>query len=70
MTHTHSNAGEFTTSAGKPPLKAAGKAAISAKRMSEGLMKAVIRGLDPRIHLLRKSPSKWMDCRVKPGNDD
>jgi hypothetical protein len=24
-----------------------------------------MRGLDPRIHLLRK-----MDCRVKPGNDE
>jgi hypothetical protein len=24
----------------------------------------VMRGLDPRIHLLRK----MMDCRVKPGN--
>jgi hypothetical protein len=30
----------------------------------------VIRGLGPRIHLLRKSLSKWMDCRVKPGNDE
>jgi hypothetical protein len=29
-----------------------------------------MRGLDPRIHLLRKKLSrKWMDCRVKPGND-
>jgi hypothetical protein len=26
----------------------------------------VMRGLDPRIHLLLKK----MDCRVKPGNDD
>jgi hypothetical protein len=25
----------------------------------------VMRGLDPRIHLL----AKMMDCRVKPGND-
>ncbi len=25
----------------------------------------VTRGLDPRVHLLRKE----MDCRVKPGND-
>jgi hypothetical protein len=25
---------------------------------------SVMRGLDPRIHLLEK-----MDCRVKPGND-
>jgi len=25
----------------------------------------VTRGLDPRVHLLRK-----MDCRVKPGNDE
>jgi hypothetical protein len=24
-----------------------------------------MRGLDPRVHLLRK-----MDCRVKPGNDE
>src|SRR5258707_501507 len=30
----------------------------------------VIRGLDPRIHhSSQKSLSKWMDCRVKPGND-
>jgi hypothetical protein len=29
----------------------------------------VMRGLDPRIHPLRKSLSKTMDCRVKPGND-
>jgi hypothetical protein len=26
----------------------------------------VMRGLDPRIHLL----AKRMDCRVKPGNDN
>ena len=26
---------------------------------------SVTRGLDPRVHPLRK----WMDCRVKPGND-
>jgi hypothetical protein len=26
----------------------------------------VMRGLDPRIHPLRKSFSKRMDCRVKP----
>jgi hypothetical protein len=25
----------------------------------------VTRGLDPRVHLVRKK----MDCRVKPGND-
>jgi hypothetical protein len=30
-----------------------------------------MRGLDPRIHLLcKKLFTKWMDCRVKPGNDD
>jgi hypothetical protein len=29
-----------------------------------------MRGLDPRIHHLRKkSCSKMMDCRVKHGND-
>jgi hypothetical protein len=28
-----------------------------------------MRGLDPRIHPLRKGLSKRMDCRVKPGND-
>jgi hypothetical protein len=29
-----------------------------------------MRGLDPRIHLLRKMfLRRWMDCRVKPGND-
>jgi hypothetical protein len=31
----------------------------------------VIRGLDPRIHhASQRVVSKWMDCRVKPGNDD
>jgi hypothetical protein len=30
----------------------------------------VMRGLDPRIHHLRKTLSKKMDCRVKPGNDE
>jgi hypothetical protein len=30
----------------------------------------VTRGLDPRVHLLRKTLfAKKMDCRVKPGND-
>src|SRR6478672_8256476 len=30
-----------------------------------------MRGLDPRIHLLReKVLRRSMDCRVKPGNDD
>src|ERR1017187_3956476 len=28
-----------------------------------------MRGLDPRIHRLRKILTKTMDCRVKPGND-
>ena len=30
------------------------------------------RGLDPRVHPLRKSVfcKKKMDCRVKPGNDE
>jgi hypothetical protein len=30
-----------------------------------------MRGLDPRIYLLRKKPflQRRMDCRVKPGND-
>jgi len=28
------------------------------------------RAYNPRIHLLRKKVfTKWMDCRVKPGND-
>jgi hypothetical protein len=27
---------------------------------------SVMRGLDPRIHLVQE----MMDCRVKPGNDD
>ena len=39
---------------------------IEARRRN---IRGVIRGLDPRIHL-RKSFSKTMDCRVKPGNDD
>ncbi|WP_283843072.1 hypothetical protein [Bradyrhizobium sp. 2S1] len=29
-----------------------------------------MRGLDPRIHHLRESLAKRMDCRVKPGNDE
>jgi hypothetical protein len=30
-----------------------------------------MRGLDPRIHPLRKKLfAKTMDCRVKPGNDE
>jgi hypothetical protein len=30
----------------------------------------VTRGLDPRVHHLRKNFfAKRMDCRVKPGND-
>jgi hypothetical protein len=29
-----------------------------------------MRGLDPRIHHLRKKHSLKMDCRVKPGNDE
>jgi hypothetical protein len=30
-----------------------------------------MRGLDPRIHLLRQKKflRRTMDCRVKPGND-
>jgi hypothetical protein len=32
---------------------------------------AVMRGLDPRIHPLRKKALlQVMDCRVKPGNDE
>jgi hypothetical protein len=32
--------------------------------------RSVIRGLDPRIHRsLQKRFSKWMDCRIKFGND-
>jgi hypothetical protein len=27
-------------------------------------------GLDPGIHLLRRSLAQVMDCRVKPGNDE
>jgi hypothetical protein len=34
-----------------------------ARVFSESMI--VMRGLDPRIHLL----SEMMDCRVKPGND-
>ena len=31
----------------------------------------VMRGLDPRIHLLHeKVLGRSMDCRVRPGNDD
>jgi hypothetical protein len=31
----------------------------------------VTRGLDPRVHPLRKKVfPKTMDCRVKPGNDE
>src|SRR3954463_10885964 len=40
----------------------------SASIIGMGLNSAVMRGLDPRIHL-KKSFFKKMDCRVKPGND-
>jgi hypothetical protein len=34
------------------------------------LIEIVITGLDPVIHLLRKGVlRRFMDCRVKPGND-
>jgi hypothetical protein len=41
-------------------------------RGSLGLRKpSVTRGLDPRVHPLRKNFfANRMDCRVKPGNDD
>jgi hypothetical protein len=32
-------------------------------------LEIVLRGLDPRIHRLRRVFAKLMDCRVKPGND-
>ena len=31
---------------------------------------AVTRGLDPRVHPLRKDFAKVMDARVKPAHDD
>jgi hypothetical protein len=44
------------------------------------LLRLVMRGLDPRIHPLRKTrrrygrlrlcPATMMGCRVKPGNDE
>jgi hypothetical protein len=35
------------------------------------LLPLVMRGLDPRIHpLCKKVLRRWMDCRVKPGNDE
>jgi hypothetical protein len=38
---------------------------------ANGRRQRVMRGLDPRIHLLRKdSLRRWMDCRVTPGNDE
>src|SRR5262249_42132228 len=47
----------------------AGRADAEAQELEEAgeiaLTHAVMRGLDPRIHLVRK----MMDCRVKPGND-
>jgi hypothetical protein len=36
----------------------------------ELIQSSVMRGLDPRIHHLRKNLSKWMDPRVKPAGDD
>jgi hypothetical protein len=43
------------------------KSAVTARHARiEPLLTTVMRGLDPRIHLLAKS----MDCRVKPGNDN
>jgi hypothetical protein len=34
--------------------------------MAADMHSVVMPGLDPGIHLL----TKWMDCRVKPGNDE
>jgi hypothetical protein len=45
---------------------------LSIKSHEHGMLTQsfVMRGLDPRIHLLRqKFLARWMDCRVKPGND-
>jgi hypothetical protein len=30
----------------------------------------VMPGLDPGIHHLQENALFWMDCRVKPGNDE
>ena len=54
------------------PLKTARCAAAKAVpvRIDSALAHGVTRGLDPRVHLLRKTLlRKKMDCRVKPGND-
>ena len=48
-----------------PTLAPAGDRVTVDSTRIEPLLSGVMRGLDPRIHLL----AKRMDCRVKPGND-
>ncbi len=37
--------------------------------LTNGLLDALMPGLDPGIHRKNNFYSKVMDCRVKPGND-
>src|SRR5262249_60085281 len=56
---------EIKNAAAFPPLAFA-RRVVKKSRPRAAL---VTRGLDPRVHHLRKTFAKKMDCRVKPGND-
>src|SRR6266511_1213929 len=55
-----------TRAGASPPTRSRGSASDAGEHPGT----TVTRGLDPRVHLLRKKHfAKTMDCRVKPGND-
>ena len=52
------------------PKFASEHAASAGDSLGADPFSVVTRGLDPRVHPLRKTHfAKKMDCRVKPGND-
>jgi hypothetical protein len=56
-------AGLFAGDARLPSLRATGRVNV------RPTYSVVIRGLEPAYPSLEKNLAKWMDCRVKPGND-
>src|ERR1700674_1900962 len=64
--HVRSDSREHAMSDRDRPQRLPGRAAVSQHILMRLIHHwYVTRGLDPRVHLLRKK----MDCRVKPGND-
>jgi hypothetical protein len=57
------------TVCGAPDANAAMRAHDLQRFPIDLIHSVVMRGLDPRIHHLRKSMRKWMDPRVKPAGD-